>query len=37
MRFLPDAEMQSKTLLKEVVKTFSAMQPFIHFLNRSLE
>jgi uncharacterized protein (TIGR02453 family) len=37
MRFLPDAQMQSKSLLKEVVNTFSAMQPFIHFLNRSLE
>jgi uncharacterized protein (TIGR02453 family) len=36
-RVLGDAEMQSKTLLKEVLKTFEAMKSFIDFLNRSME
>ena len=36
-RSFTDAELQSKSLLKEVVKTFEAMKPFIGFLNRSME
>lgn len=32
-----DAEMQSKTLLRTVLKTFETMKPFIDFLNRSIE
>jgi len=36
-RPLTDAELQSKTLLKEVLKTFEAMKEFIGFLNRSME
>jgi uncharacterized protein (TIGR02453 family) len=32
-----DAEMQSKTLLKSVLKTFETMKPFIDFLNRAIE
>ena len=36
-RSFTDAELQSKSLLKEVLKTFEAMKPFIGFLNRSME
>jgi uncharacterized protein (TIGR02453 family) len=36
-RFLTDAEVQSKTLLKETLKTFEAMKDFISFLNRAME
>ncbi|HWK06311.1 MAG TPA: DUF2461 domain-containing protein [Puia sp.] len=36
-RSFTDAELQSKSLLKEVLKTFEAMKPFIDFLNRSME
>ena len=36
-RTLTDAEMQSKSGLKEVLKTFEAMKEFIGFLNRALE
>jgi uncharacterized protein (TIGR02453 family) len=32
-----DAEMQSRGLLKSVLKTFETMKPFIDFLNRSFE
>ena len=34
---LTDAQLQSKTLLKEVLKTFEAMKDFIDFLNRAME
>jgi uncharacterized protein (TIGR02453 family) len=36
-RTFTDAEMQSRSLLKEVLKTFETMQGFVHFLNRSIE
>ena len=36
-RMLTDAEVQSKTFLKEVVKTFESMKAFVYFLNRALE
>lgn len=36
-RTLTDAEMQSKSALKEILKTFGAMKEFIYFLNRALE
>jgi uncharacterized protein (TIGR02453 family) len=36
-RTFTDAEMQSRSLLKEVLKTFETMQDFVHFLNRSIE
>jgi uncharacterized protein (TIGR02453 family) len=36
-RMLTDAEVQSKTFLKEVVKTFESMKPFVYFFNRALE
>lgn len=36
-RTLTDAELQSKSLLKETLKTFEAMKDFIYFLNRSME
>ncbi len=36
-RSLSDADLQSKSLLKEVLKTFETMKDFIHFLNRSME
>jgi uncharacterized protein (TIGR02453 family) len=36
-RTLTDAEMQSKSALKEILKTFGAMKEFIYFLNRSFE
>jgi uncharacterized protein (TIGR02453 family) len=34
---VPDAGFQSKSALKEVVKTFGAMKDFVAFLNRGLE
>jgi uncharacterized protein (TIGR02453 family) len=36
-RSFTDAELQSKSLLKEVLKTFESMKPFIAFINRSME
>ena len=36
-RMLTDAEVQSRTFLKEVVKTFESMKAFVYFLNRALE
>jgi uncharacterized protein (TIGR02453 family) len=36
-RTLTDAEMQSKSAVKEVLRSFEAMKDFISFLNRSLE
>ena len=36
-RDFTDEEIQSKSLLKEVLKTFETMKDFIAFLNRSLE
>jgi len=36
-RTITDAEMQSKSAVKEVVKTFETMKEFILFLNRALE
>ena len=36
-RSFTDAELQSKSLLKEVLKTFETMKPFIGFINRSME
>ncbi|MGE5108424.1 MAG: DUF2461 domain-containing protein [Sphingobacteriales bacterium] len=36
-RSLTDKDMQSKTLVKEVLKTYEAMSPFISFLNRAVE
>ena len=36
-RTLTDAEMQSRSALKEILKTFGAMKAFIYFLNRSFE
>ena len=36
-RTLSDAEMQSRSALKEILKTFGAMKEFIYFLNRSFE
>ncbi|HEY4110544.1 DUF2461 domain-containing protein [Puia sp.] len=36
-RTFTDAEVQSKTFLKEILKTFTSMTSFIQFLNRSLE
>ncbi len=36
-RTLTDEELQSKTLLKEVIKTFESMKDFVAFLNRALE
>jgi len=32
-----DAEVQAKTFLKEIIKTFTSMKDFVYFLNRSLE
>lgn len=34
---LTDTQLQSKTLLKEVLKTFETMKDFIDFLNRAME
>ena len=36
-RDLSDAELQSRNLLKDVLKTFAMMKEFIDFLNRSVE
>ena len=36
-RSFTDSELQSKSLLKEVLKTFETMKPFIGFINRSME
>ena len=36
-RTLTDAAMQSRSALKEILKTFTAMKEFIYFLNRSFE
>lgn len=36
-RSFTDAEVQSKTFLKEIIKTFMSMTGFVHFLNRALE
>jgi uncharacterized protein (TIGR02453 family) len=36
-RDLTDADLQSRSLLKEVLKTFAAMKEFIDFLNRSMD
>lgn len=36
-RKLSDAELQSKSLLKDVLNTFATMKEFIDFLNRSME
>jgi uncharacterized protein (TIGR02453 family) len=36
-RTLTDAEMLSKSAVKEILKTFETMKEFINFLNRSLE
>lgn len=36
-RPLTDKDLQSKTLVKEVLKTFETMVPFINFLNRAAE
>ncbi|MHA4810500.1 DUF2461 domain-containing protein [Flavitalea flava] len=36
-RPLSDAELQSKSLLKEVLKTFEVMKDFIGFLNRGID
>jgi uncharacterized protein (TIGR02453 family) len=32
-----DAEVQAKTFLKEIIKTFASMKDFVYFLNRSME
>jgi uncharacterized protein (TIGR02453 family) len=36
-RAFTDAEVQSKTFLKELLKTFESMKDFVYFLNRALE
>lgn len=36
MRSLKDEELQAKTLLKEVLKTYTTMRPFIDFLNAAM-
>ena len=36
-RGFTDAEIQSKTFSKEILKTFASMTGFVHFLNRALE
>lgn len=36
-RDISDADLQSRTLLKEVLKTFATMKEFIDFLNRSMD
>jgi uncharacterized protein (TIGR02453 family) len=36
-RTFTDAEVQAKSFLKEILKTFEAMDGFVHFLNRALE
>lgn len=37
MRTLTDAELISKTLTKQVLKTFETMKPFIDFFNRAID
>ncbi len=37
MRTLTDAELQSRNLVKEIVKIFTAMKPIIDFLNRAID
>jgi len=36
-RTFTDAELQAKSFLKELLKTFEVMGDFVHFINRSLE
>jgi len=36
-RNFTDAEVQSKTFLKEILRTFTSMTAFVQFLNRSME
>ena len=36
-RTFTDAELQAKSFLKELLKTFEAMSDFVHFINRALE
>jgi uncharacterized protein (TIGR02453 family) len=36
-RTFTDEELQAKSFLKELLKTFEAMGDFVHFINRSLE
>jgi len=36
-RTFTDAEVQAKSFLKDILKTFETMGDFVHFLNRSLE
>ena len=36
-RSFTDAEVQSKSLLKELLKTFESMKDFVYFLNRAVE
>ena len=36
-RTFTDAEVQHKSFLKELIKTFESMKDFVYFLNRSLE
>jgi len=36
-RTFTDAELQAKSFLKELLKTFEVMGDFVHFVNRSLE
>lgn len=36
-RAIPDADLHSKTLLKQTVKAFNAIQPLVYFLNRAVE
>ncbi|MBS1662923.1 MAG: DUF2461 domain-containing protein [Bacteroidetes bacterium] len=37
IRSFTDAEVQAKSFVKEVLKTFEAMGDFVHFLNRAME
>jgi hypothetical protein len=37
MQAIDDAALSSKTLLKQTVQAFSAIQPLIWFLNRTIE
>jgi len=36
-RTFTDAEVQAKSFLKDIIKSFTAMGVFVHFLNRALE
>ena len=36
-RTFTDADVQAKSFLKELLKTFEAMVDFVHFVNRALE